>query len=121
MHRILQTIRLFPTSFVVRLNSTSKVPIRNQPTIDDDDDDERSLRRKAMSAEDYIFADSKSARFKEKNQRKQKQWMKKIEQRQITPLSPLLKEPRTAPDIPEKKIIRYSELRLLERVLLLTL
>ncbi len=88
MYRILHTARLLPSSILIRLSSTNKIPIRNLPNIEDDDDDEDSSK-KFMSSKDYIFADSKSSRYKEKNKRKQKQWLKELEQRQIVPKTPL--------------------------------
>jgi hypothetical protein len=94
MYRILQTARLLPSSFVIRLNSTSKIPVRNLLSIEDDDDDDDNLK-KIKSPKDHIFADSKSSKFKEKNKRKQKQWIKELEHRHIvpqTPLSPFTKE-----------------------------
>lgn len=108
MFRLLQKARLFPSSIVIRLNSTQKIPVRNLPTIEDDDDDDESTKKFA-TAKDYIFADSKSARFKEKNKRKQKQWLKELEQRQIrpnTPLSSFVKQEETKERMPEDKIIR---------------
>jgi hypothetical protein len=98
MYRILHTARLLPSSIVIRFNSTNKIPIRNLPNIEDDDDDDDDSSKKIMSPKDYIFADSKSSRFKEKNKRKQKQWLKELEQRQIvpkTPLSSFIKENKT--------------------------
>ncbi|CAF4779538.1 unnamed protein product, partial [Rotaria sp. Silwood2] len=99
----MHTARLLPSSIVIRLNSTNKIPIRNLPNINDeeeeDDDDDRS--KKVLSSKDYIFADSKSSRFKEKNPRKQKQWLKELEQRKIipkTPLSSFIKETQTTPE-----------------------
>jgi hypothetical protein len=99
MYRILHTARLLPSSIVIRFNSINKIPIRNVLNIDDDDDDDNS--KKLTSPKDYIFADSKSSRFKEKNKRKQKQWSKELEQRQIipkTPLSSFTKETKTTPE-----------------------
>jgi hypothetical protein len=99
MYRILHTARLLPSSIVVRLSSTNKIPIRNIPNIDDDDDDDDNISKKAMSSKDYILADSKSSRFKEKNKRKQNQWLKELERQQVTPKTPLssfIKEPKTA-------------------------
>jgi len=98
------------------LNSINKIPIRNLPNIenDDDNDDDDDRSKKMMSSKDYIFADSKSSQFKEKNKRKQKQWSKELEQRQIipkTPLSSFIKETKTTseklkePDL-ENKLIR---------------
>ncbi|CAF1021917.1 unnamed protein product [Rotaria sordida] len=98
MYRILHTARLLPSSIIIRLNSTNKIPIRNLPTIDDEDDDDDDRSKKILSSKDYIFADSKSSRFKEKNARKQKQWFKELEQRKIipkTPLSSFSKETKT--------------------------
>ena len=89
MFRLLQKARLFPSSIVIRLNSTQKIPVRNLPTIEDDDDEDDASTKKFATTKDYIFADSKSARFKEKNKRKQKQWLKELEQRQIRPNTPL--------------------------------
>jgi hypothetical protein len=97
MYRLLHTARLFPSSIVIRFSSINKIPIRNLPNIEDEDDDDDSSK-KMMSPKDYIFADSKSSRFKEKNKRKQKQWSKELEQRQIvpkTPLSSFIKENKT--------------------------
>ncbi len=88
MYRLLHTARLLPSSIVIRLNSTNKIPIRNLPNIEDDDDDE-DISKKMKSPKDYIFADSKSSRFKEKNPRKQKQWTKELEQRQVVPKTPV--------------------------------
>lgn len=99
MYRILQTTRLFSSSIAVRFSSTNKIPIRNLPNIDDEDDeDDNNPSKKLMSPKDYIFADSKSSRFKEKNKRKQNQWLKELQQRQITPktpLTPFLQEKKT--------------------------
>ena len=90
MYRILHTTRLLPSSIFVRLSSTNKIPIRNIQNIDDDnDDDDDNVPKKVMSPKDYIFADSKSSQYKEKNKRKQKQWLKELEQRQVTPKTPL--------------------------------
>ncbi|CAF1118895.1 unnamed protein product [Adineta ricciae] len=108
MFRLLQKARLFPSSIIIRLNSTQKIPVRNLPTIEDDDDDDESAKQ-FTTAKDYIFADSKSARFKEKNKRKQKQWLKELEQQQIrpnTPLSSFVKQEEKKEHIPEDKIIR---------------
>ncbi len=105
MYRILHTVRLFPSSIIIRLNSTHKIPIRNLPNIEDDEDDDVDSSKKRMSPKDYIFADSKSSRFKEKNKRKQNQWLKELEQRHIvpkTPLSPFIKENKTT----SEKLIR---------------
>ena len=88
MFCLLRKARLFPSSVVIRLNSTQKIPVRNLPAIEDDDDDDESAK-KFTTSKDYIFADSKSARFKEKNKRKQKHWLKELEQRQIRPNTPL--------------------------------
>lgn len=105
MYRILHTTRILSSSIAIRFSSTNKIPIRNQPTIDDDDDDDETIRSKKLTApKDFIFADSKSSRFKEKNKRKQNQWLKELQQRQITPktpLTPLLKEEK-----PEEKVVR---------------
>jgi hypothetical protein len=87
------------------LNSTHKIPIRNLPNIEDDEDDDVDSSKKRMSPKDYIFADSKSSRFKEKNKRKQNQWLKELEQRHIvpkTPLSSFIKENKTT----SEKLIR---------------
>lgn len=89
MYRILNITRLLPSSIVIRLNSTNKIPIRNLPNIENDDDDDNDISKKMMSSKDYIYADSKSSRFKEKNKRKQKQWLKELEQRQIIPKTSL--------------------------------
>ena len=89
MYRLLRITRLSPSSIIFRLSSTNKIPIKNVLNIgdddDDDDDDNEQISKKIMSPEDYIFADSKSARFKEKNKRKQKRWLKELERRQIVP------------------------------------
>jgi hypothetical protein len=105
MYRILRTVRLLPSSIIIRLNSTYKIPIRNLPNIEDDEDDDVDSSKKRMSPKDYIFADSKSSRFKEKNKRKQNQWLKELEQRHIvpkTPLSSFIKENKTT----SEKLIR---------------
>jgi hypothetical protein len=108
IYRILHTTRLIPSSIVVRLSSTNKIPIRNIPNIDDDDDDD-NISKKVMSSKDYIFADSKSSQFKEKNKRKQKQWLKELEQQQVipkTPLSSFIKEQKPTSEKSENKSIR---------------
>ncbi|CAF1482756.1 unnamed protein product [Adineta steineri] len=100
MYRILHTARLLPSSIVIRLNSTNKLPIQNLANIDNDDEDDDVSSKKITSQKDYIFADSKSSRFKEKNKRKHKQWVKELEQRQIVPKTPL------SSFVKENKIIR---------------
>ena len=92
MLRLLLSARLLSKSVPVRFSSIKQIPIQNQTTVeldDDDDDDDAASMKKVMSPNDYIFADSKSARFKEKNKRKQKQWTKALEQRHILPQTPL--------------------------------
>ena len=91
MLRLLLTARLLSKSVPVRFSSIKQIPIQNQTTLelDGDDDDDATSMKKVMSPNDYIFADSKSARFKEKNKRKQKQWTKALEQRHILPQTPL--------------------------------
>ena len=90
MLRLLLTARLLSKSVPVRFSSIKQIPIQNQTTVElDDDDDDAASMKKVMSPNDYIFADSKSARFKEKNKRKQKQWTKALEQRRILPQTPL--------------------------------
>ena len=105
MYRILHTTRLFSSSVALRFSSTNKIPIRNLPNIDeDDDDDDNTPSKKLMSSKDYIFADSKSSRFKEKNKRKQSQWLKELQHRQITPKTPLTSFIKEKKPISEKVI-----------------
>lgn len=116
MYRILQATRLLPSSILIRLNSTNKIPVRNLQNNDEDDDDDIDNSKKLMSPKDYIFADSKSSRFKEKNNRKQKLWLKELAQRKIvpnTPLSTFLENPKTRSEnvkenVKENKVIRYG-------------
>lgn len=109
LFRVLSTARFLPSSIVIRCSSINKIPIQNQPQIDNEEDDDEADLKKRMSAKDYIFADSKSSRFKEKNKRKHKQWLKELEHRQIlpqTPLSPFIEENQPKPNMQEKKSIR---------------
>ena len=107
MYRILTSIRVFRPSTLVRLSSTTPIPIQNQPAIGHDDEEDDVVTPKKMTAtEDYIFADSKSARFKEKNKRKQKKWMKELEQHnraQHTPLSSFMKKETETNSEPTKE------------------
>lgn len=107
MYRILGNIRVLLPSTLVRLSSTTQIPIQNQPPIEHEDDEEDVVTpKKITTVNDYIFADSKSARFKEKNKRKQKKWMKELEQRQIsqqTPLSSFMKKETEANPEPTKE------------------
>lgn len=110
MYRILQSTRILSSSIVIRFSSTNKIPIRNQPNIDEDDDDDENVRsKKIVSSKDYIFADSKSSRFKEKNKRKQSQWLKELQQRQITPKTPLTPFLKQEKSKSEKVIEEKSE------------
>jgi hypothetical protein len=106
MYRLCTNIRLFPSSLIIPLNSTNKVPVRNQSVTNDDhaneDDDDVHTLTKVMSPQELIFADSKSLRFREKNPRKQKKWLVELEKRNIVPptrLSQLMKGNKsTTPD-----------------------
>lgn len=109
LHRIFSTTRFFPSTIIIRLSSTNKIPVENLQQIDNDDDDDEDKFKKRMTTKDYIFADSKSSQFKEKNKRKQKQWVKQLEQRKIlpkTPLSPFIKESKQTEEIQENKSVR---------------
>ena len=99
LHRIFSTTRFFPSTIIVRLSSTNKIPVENLQQIDNDDDDDEDKFKKRMTTKDYIFADSKSSQFKEKNKRKQKILPK-------TPLSPFIKESKQTEEIQENKSVR---------------
>lgn len=97
MYRILNHVR--STSFLVsrRLNSMNQSStVEQQWNVDDQDhDDDSQIMNRIKSPTEYVFADSKSAKFREKNKRKQKKWTKDLEQRQIfvkTPISSVIEK-----------------------------
>ncbi|CAF3360101.1 unnamed protein product [Rotaria socialis] len=107
MYRLLNTVRLLPSSIIVRLNSTYKIPVQNITNIDDENDEDDNLSlNKTRPPKDLIFADSKSSRFKEKNPRKQKQWLKELEQKHIVPKTPLSSFAKETNTKAENKIIQ---------------